>query len=384
MQQFSIMVGPYASARVSTSCSLIPSLHLTNAIFSKPFYQGVIPGGNAFNITANTGKNSVQTTVPEEGDGFDWFVNIQSQTQIIITGGDNRGYIAGSNPTTVQPNQFPVDNCIDNTSPSSTAGTPAGQPTSSGSGSSSGSSPTDPSNSGSSNKKTNIGAIVGGVVGGVVGLLALILLGLFFMRRRRFHRQQKERPVDLLNDGDDPRDDNLPQYYRPDPFVLPDPSVADRHSMREGEGSGLLAAGAVGSDGRRSHESVTTASTRPPVMQAALSAGRPSSDRRSSTHLSSAGGRKGGAPTPLRPVNFIVHDDGGRVPDVDKGLGDAEETIELPPAYTNIKRGPSTRIPHEEQSDAGHSVAASQSPEAGPSSSAVPPPAASPPLTGAA
>jgi hypothetical protein len=37
----------------------------------------------------------------------------------------------------------------------------------------------------------------------------------------------------------------------------------------------------------------------------------------------------------LRPVNIIQHDDAG---DAAEGEGEGEETIELPPAYTNIRK----------------------------------------------
>jgi hypothetical protein len=266
---------------------------------------------------------------------------------VLITAADDRGYVGGSVPITVSGGEFPTDSCLNNNSPSSTPGNPAGgaYPTST----SSGSNPTN-SSGGGGGGHSNVGPIVGGVIGGVAGLLAIALLALFFLRRRRFHRQNKERPVDLINDGDsNGHDDQLPQYYRPDPFVMPDPSVAGGASMREGEGAGLLAAGAAGTEGRASHESTTSASTRPPVMSALQRPATP--DRRSSAGFggaSSSTTRKGGAPAPLRPVNIIQHDDGGRVPDEAKGEGEPE-TIELPPAYTNIRRGPSTRVPNMEE-----------------------------------
>jgi hypothetical protein len=235
--------------------------------------------------------------------------------------------------------------CLDSSSPISTSGTPAGgaYPTST----SAGSSPTtssDPSSGGGAHH-SNIGAIVGGVIGGIAALVALLLVLLFLRRRRRFHKQQKERPVDLINDGDSAHDGQLPQYYRPDPFVLPDPSA--RGSVHDAEGAALLGAGgaAAASAGRPSHDSLSTA-----AGPAHLGAG----DRRVSANGSSTGAsssaRKGGAPTPLRPVNIIQHDDGGRVPDAAKG--DAE-TIELPPAYTHIRRGPSARVPNVEHPPAG-------------------------------
>jgi hypothetical protein len=334
---------------------------------------GVIPGGQPFTMSGPITDLSNQGF----GVGFNWTVPLADGTQAIIAASDDRGFVAGSVTTTVTGGAFPDDKCLSNAHPTSTPGDPAGgsyqtttaanNPTQSGS----------PQNGGGGNssndggKKTNIGAIVGGVVGGVVGLIALLLLLLFFRRRSRFHQQTKERPVDLLNDDNDAHDGSeLPQYYRPDPFVLPNPSAAGDHSsMREGENAGLL--GAV-SAGRPSHDSISnlSVSTRGPGMVGAAAGGiagassasrsRPSTERSSTGYgnTSSAAGRKGaGGPPPLRPVNIIQHDDGGRVPEADKAEAGEDETIELPPAYTNIKRGPSTRVP----ADADESASATGS-----------------------
>jgi hypothetical protein len=43
--------------------------------------------------------------------------------------------------------------------------------------------------------------------------------------------------------------------------------------------------------------------------------------------------RKSPMPPSLRPVNIIQHDDAGTVADDNEA-----ETVELPPAYTNIRR----------------------------------------------
>jgi hypothetical protein len=192
-------------------------------------------------------------------------------------------------------------------------------------------------------------------------LLALLLLGLFLFRRRKFHKTQKERPVDLLQEGDDEEDgdnargrDDLPQYYRPDPFTLPDPTVA-ASSVHGGSdagdadhllGAGAAAAGAAGVAGSASRPSTSE------NRHSFLRPGTPS-DRATST-----GTRKTTAgPTPLRPVNIIQHEDGHRVEDFPAPGED--ETIELPPAYTNIKRDPSRRVP--KNAEAGSSAEASGS-----------------------
>ena len=110
----------------------------------------------------------------------------------------------------------------------------------------------------------NVGAIVGGVVGGVVGALALALVLLFFIRRRRFHQSggTKERPVDLLqdneHDGSGAGDDRLPEYYQPEPFVLPDPTVASS-SQHDLAGAGARPGTRSGAGDRR--ESFLSTST---------------------------------------------------------------------------------------------------------------------------
>jgi hypothetical protein len=181
------------------------------------------------------------------------------------------------------------------------------------------------------------------VVGGVAALLALALLLLFFMRRRRFHKQQKERPVDLLQDGErdshDGQRDNLPQYYQPEPFMLPDPAHSSHH-----EGEGLLGAAATGAAAGGERQSVESSSRGPPSAWGyGVGGARPGTPDQGST---SQGTRKSAAgPGPLRPVNIIQHEDARRV---DAPLKeDAAETIELPPAYTNIRRGASVRVPGE-------------------------------------
>jgi hypothetical protein len=244
-------------------------------------------------------------------------VPVSNGTQIILLSADDRGYVGDSYQTTIGNGPNPDTSCLSGSSPVSTSGTPAGgaYPTSTSTSTSSSSSPTtssDPSPSGGDKDgahHSDVGTIVSGVIGGVA-LLALLVVLLSLRRRRRFHKQQKERPVDLTNDGLSADDGQLLQYYRPDPFVLRDPSA---------RGSVHLGAG----------------------------------DRRASANGLNAGAssraRKGRAPTPPRPVNttqhdaptqlphanIIQHDDGGRVP----------ETIELPPAYSHIRRGPSARVP---------------------------------------
>jgi hypothetical protein len=56
----------------------------------------------------------------------------------------------------------------------------------------------------------------------------------------------------------------------------------------------------------------------------------PTPDASGSTRKSAAG------PSMLRPINIVQHDDAG--PPEEAAHGEESETIELPPAYTNIKK----------------------------------------------
>lgn len=163
-------------------------------------------------------------------------------------------------------------------------------------------------------RSTNIGAIVGGVVGGIVAIVALLLLLLFFHRRRRLHKKQKEQPVDLLHsdEGDErtpgARRNELPQYYQPEPFIVPDPSTSDDRTSSEGRPlSGF--------------DSTTRSGTPDP----------------STSNSTTTTTRKGGM-RPLRPVNIIQHADAGPSNPALAEAAEEPETIELPPAYTNLRK----------------------------------------------
>ena len=164
-----------------------------------------------------------------------------------------------------------------------------------------------------------MGAIVGGVIGGVVGAIAVALVIFFFIRRKRFHQSQKERPVDLLQDQDDNAggDNRLPEYYQPEPFILPDPTLASAYEGSQHGGTHPRPSG----ERRQSYLSSSTSD-----------AGGPGLLRAAGTSAPSSSTRKSPAPPVFRPVNIIQHDDAGPSEEPPE-----PETIELPPAYTNIK-----------------------------------------------
>ncbi|KAI0688406.1 hypothetical protein BC835DRAFT_1419154 [Cytidiella melzeri] len=268
----------------------------TAGVEGTPFFAGVIPGGQSLMIPAGQ-----ITQVAEQGTGYNWTPSVRAGTTIVIIAGDDRGLGSGGSSTYfINNNNNGDSSCLDSNSPSSTPGSPAG-----------GSYPTSTSGAGTgssgSSKHDNTGSIVGGVVGGVVGLIALLLIALFFWRRRRFHKQQQKRPVDLLNDGED-QDGHPPHYYQPEPFIVPEPTASSTIT------STVPGALRPSIDNRQSHYSNLS--------------GERSSTPDQSAVTGSTGMRKSPAPSSFRPVNIIQHDDAG-----------PSETIELPPAYTNLRGG---------------------------------------------
>ncbi|GLB42253.1 hypothetical protein LshimejAT787_1102680 [Lyophyllum shimeji] len=278
-----------------------------------PNFLGIIPGGQSFAI-----PEGQITDVPSQGTGFSWTPSIRGGTTLIIVGGDARGNgTAGSSLNTVSTGFDNVVSCLSDSSPSSTPGSPAG-----------GAYPTNSSGNGvgggGGGGGNNVGAIVGGVVGGIVALIALGLLLLFFRRRSRVHQKQKERPVDLLNvdEGDESppgaaqgnNRNELPEYYQPEPFTVPDPTVASTYDGEFG----------TSSEGRPLSGYTSTSRSGTPDLLSAYGGGS----------TTTGNGRKGPM-RQMRPVNIIQHDDAG--PSVPANAEEVE-TVELPPAYTNIKQ----------------------------------------------
>ncbi|EIW78366.1 hypothetical protein CONPUDRAFT_167389 [Coniophora puteana RWD-64-598 SS2] len=323
-------------------------LYWFDGVQGTPQFQGVIPGGNSFSIPI--GQTSQQ---PNEGTGFQWVPPLRSGTTMLLVAGDQRGIgSGGSEQYGVAAGQFPSSSCLNSTSPSSTPGSPAGgsYPTNA-----DGSSTTGGSGGGSS---PNIGAIVGGTIGGVAAIAILALLAFFLIRRRTAKAVSAghARPVDLLHgereaderDGlarGDSADGAADHFYRPEPFLAAAPST--------------VAGGAGGAgDDARSHRSSHYISE-----VGGARAGTPTESGYGygvGAGASAAGhGHGGDAPAPsgstvvsssrksaagmrqLRPVNIIQHDDAGVVPAEEDEHGEGEEepeTVELPPAYTNIRR----------------------------------------------
>jgi hypothetical protein len=89
-----------------------------------PQFYGIIPGGNSLQI-----PQSPLSTVPNEGLGFNWTVDVRTGTTFMLMGGDNRGIgSGGSAQYSISGGITGNDNggCLSNSSPSSTPGSPAG------------------------------------------------------------------------------------------------------------------------------------------------------------------------------------------------------------------------------------------------------------------
>ena len=177
---------------------------------------------------------------------------------------------------------------------------------------------------------SDITLITGGVVGGVGGFILIVLAAWFFLRSRRSTKAKKEGPLDLLQDqeGENDHDAGLPQYYRPEPFIVPDPTVSS--SNPDAPETTMASGYRPSMDHRLSQYSATTG-------EGGVPATRSGTPDQSSTYM-----RKSPAPPSFRPVNIIQHDDAGPSEDVSQA---EPETIELPPAYTNIKRTPQPQEP---------------------------------------
>ena len=160
---------------------------------------------------------------------------------------------------------------------------------------------------------------VGGVVGGVAGLLVIAFLAFLWFRRRRAQRASRERPSLFIDHDDEaptsqlPRGE-LPVYYEPEPFTASEPTE------------------------RASTPRPSTALDRSehPISQSLTYLSDP---QRAGTPDGTSTGvsRKSAIPPSLRPVNVIQHEDAG--PSI-PAENPEPETVELPPAYTNIRKTP--------------------------------------------
>jgi len=273
---------------------------------------GVIPGGQGFIINGTSTNDQGKAAIS-------WAPTVSTGTGLLVVAGDNRGFgSGGSFQGFLQPGNG-TTSCLDSSSPMSTPGSPAG-----------GSYPTDSSGDkssggggggGGSGGKSDVGAIVGGVIGGVAGVAILGVVVFLLLRRRKHKRRAAGEPVDLLEgrEGERVGDATVPQQYLPEPYHIP-PSTSNE--MSETASAHHLTA----RDRRVSGLSMTT-QTRPSTEETSAV---PGGSTTRTSNKSAAG------PPQLRAMNIIQHEDAGPSEGPKEEEQEAE-TVELPPAYTNIR-----------------------------------------------
>lgn len=152
------------------------------------------------------------------------------------------------------------------------------------------------------------------MVGAAILFISAGSLAFWFFRRRPYSALSQQRPVNVLQDDDDRNEDHdLPQYYAPEPYLVPDPTIRGTSEAASTQDR-PLSMSTVTADVQRPLTPMTTTTTT---------------------------NRKSAAIPQLRPVNIIQHDDAG--PSEYSGQPEPE-TIELPPAYTNIRQPQSSPL----------------------------------------
>ncbi|KAF8531129.1 hypothetical protein JB92DRAFT_2853649 [Gautieria morchelliformis] len=281
-----------------------------------PSFLLVIPGGQSSRIDiVNSGPALGGTT------GFSWTPNLRAGATILLVAGDARGPGTGGSINTAVGNS-PTGNssCLDSSSPSSTAGTPAGAIQTA-------------TSSGTSTPGS-------GSMGSLTALAIIALVAFVFIRRRRRQRHPIAHNVDLLPDGTQRDPDQPPEFYQPEPFIVP-PSLShtgadeDRgsHSQRLTMSDVGRRYSALSTTDQSESAYGTTTGTSGNMLAMGEGAGR-------STTYGPGSSRKSpmGMP-PLRPVNFVQHEDGGELPEASgSGQADEPETVELPPSYQSVRR----------------------------------------------
>ncbi len=149
----------------------------------------------------------------------------------------------------------------------------------------------------------------------MIGALVSAAIAFCFIRRRPFYKASKQRPVNVIQDEEDGNGENnwhdLPHNYALEPFLLPDSTISlSRMSEAVFAQDRPLSTSSTGTlDVQYSQTPMTTTTT-----------------------------RKYAASSQLRPINIVQHDDADPNEE-SSGQGQGEpETIELPPAYSNIHR----------------------------------------------
>jgi hypothetical protein len=140
----------------------------------------------------------------------------------------------------------------------------------------------------------------------VIGAVILLVSAFWFVRRRSHFAVSQERPVNVIQDEEDGNEGGhslgLPQHYIPEPFLVPDPTTSGTSEPASPHYRPLS-------------RSTVTADVQTPTTAT------------TTTHKSTSFPQ-------LRPVRIIQHDDAS--PSENLSSQTEPETIELPPAYTNL------------------------------------------------
>jgi hypothetical protein len=148
---------------------------------------------------------------------------------------------------------------------------------------------------------------IGAIVGGTVFFLCVALLVFSFLRRRLYSTISKQRPINVLQDDEDyiSLHQGLPHDYVTEPFLYLNPTIGGSFEAAFQQKHPLLLSESM-VDGNPPQTPVTTPTTSM---------------------------RKGVVPRELRPINIGQYNEAGP-------SGDSGYVIELPPAYSNLRRTP--------------------------------------------
>ncbi|KAJ7596969.1 hypothetical protein C8J56DRAFT_1158966 [Mycena floridula] len=278
--------------------------------------MGVIPGGQSFVLNPPKGTTS-----------YNWTTDVFNGTSLIFImtdalfrqGGSSDLYTVVSSDDT---------SCINKNSPSSTIG-----PSSTSSPSQT-SNPSVSASSTSTPSGTPVGAIAGTVMGALIFLAVTITLGLFYLRKRRDQQSSWENTgfrrnshrvrsqVDLV------RDDNSTPYHYP----LPGNNVASNSALP------FLPPFSHSDSGHfmQEHTSYSTQSLSdpfnpPPEPDPFTAPMSPESSILAAQRKANIAGVSS-----YKPSRFILHTD-----IEDMVPPETEEVVELPPQYTERRKGPS-------------------------------------------
>ncbi|GBE78023.1 hypothetical protein BKA93DRAFT_171489 [Sparassis latifolia] len=300
---------------------------------------GVIPGGVSFILNAPAGATS-----------FDWTTNVASGTSIVFFMADSKGRQGGSTQVDVV-GLSDNASCLTGSYPSSVANTPSATASASSSSSSSASSTNTADSATSNHSSVSGGTIAAAAIGSLLALVVIVLVIFFLLRRRRrartgeypdenfyaFRPKRADQPVDLAHDSADnspePVVQPYPFYAASDAAIRPSSTTSHSNLLRPSTQydsdvfpmqNPFSTASVLQRDSQMDAESVITEGLRGEPTGAIFSHGQGSGSSLGTRSKAAIAGVSGYA----APARFILHTD-------------AEEVIELPPQYSDLRPPPS-------------------------------------------